>query len=69
MAVVTNPLGTHVILDLYDCEAPVLDSVEKVEEILKKAAEVANATVIGSTFRKFSNSMLNERSVANRVRW
>ncbi len=54
MAVVTNPLGTHVILDLYDCEAPILDSPDKVEAVLKKAAEVANATVIGSVFRKFS---------------
>jgi S-adenosylmethionine decarboxylase len=54
MAVVTNPLGTHVILDLYDCEASILDSKEKVEEVLIKAAEVANATVIGSVFRKFS---------------
>ena len=54
MAVVTNPLGTHVVLDLYDCEAPILDSEKKVEEVLKKAAEVANATVIGSVFRKFS---------------
>ncbi len=51
---VENPLGMHVILDLYECDPAVLDSIEEIERILTEAAEVANATIIDKRFHKFS---------------
>ncbi|HDH44709.1 MAG TPA: adenosylmethionine decarboxylase [Thermococcus sp.] len=52
--VVDNPIGMHVVLDLYECDPQILDDIEKIEEILTGAAEVANATVIDKRFHKFS---------------
>ncbi|USS40415.1 adenosylmethionine decarboxylase [Thermococcus aggregans] len=52
--VIETPLGMHVVLDLYDCDPKILDDIEKIEEILTKAAEVANATIIDKRFHKFS---------------
>jgi len=52
--VVDNPIGMHVVLDLYECDPQILDDIEKIEEILTEAAEVANATVIDKRFHKFS---------------
>lgn len=51
---VDSPIGMHVILDLYECDPQILDDIEKVEEILTKAAELANATIIDKRFHKFS---------------
>ncbi|RLF83639.1 S-adenosylmethionine decarboxylase proenzyme [Thermococci archaeon] len=52
--IVDNPIGMHVVLDLYECDPQILDDIEKIEEILTEAAEVANATVIDKRFHKFS---------------
>lgn len=52
--VVETPIGMHVVLDLYECDPEILDDIEKIEEILTKAAEVANATIIDKRFHKFS---------------
>ncbi|HIH72054.1 MAG: S-adenosylmethionine decarboxylase proenzyme [Thermococcales archaeon 44_46] len=52
--VVETPIGMHVVLDLYECDPQILDDIEKIEEILTKAAEVANATIIDKRFHKFS---------------
>ncbi|EHR78821.1 spermidine synthase [Thermococcus litoralis DSM 5473] len=52
--VVETPIGMHVVLDLYECDPEILDDMEKIEEILTKAAEVANATIIDKRFHKFS---------------
>jgi len=52
--VVDNPIGMHVVLDLYECDPQILDDIEKIEGILTEAAEVANATVIDKRFHKFS---------------
>ncbi|ACS89911.1 MULTISPECIES: adenosylmethionine decarboxylase [Thermococcus] len=52
--VVDNPIGMHVVLDLYECDPQILDDIERIEEILTEAAEVANATVIDKRFHKFS---------------
>ena len=51
---VESPLGMHVILDLYECDPEILDDIERIEEVLTKAAEIANATVIDKRFHKFS---------------
>lgn len=51
---VDSPIGMHVILDLYECDPQILDDIEKVEEILTRAAELANATIIDKRFHKFS---------------
>jgi len=52
--VVETPIGMHVVLDLYECDPEILDDMERIEEILTKAAEVANATIIDKRFHKFS---------------
>ena len=52
--VVETPIGMHVVLDLYECDPKILDDMERIEEILTKAAEVANATIIDKRFHKFS---------------
>ncbi|NJE25531.1 S-adenosylmethionine decarboxylase proenzyme [Thermococcus sp. MV5] len=52
--VVNDPIGMHVVLDLYECDPEILDDMEKVEEVLTKAAEAANATIIDKRFHKFS---------------
>ncbi|ADT84319.1 MULTISPECIES: adenosylmethionine decarboxylase [Thermococcus] len=51
---VDNPIGMHVVLDLYECDPQILDDIERIEEILTKAAEIANATIIDKRFHKFS---------------
>ncbi|MBO8174289.1 MAG: S-adenosylmethionine decarboxylase proenzyme [Thermococcus sp.] len=51
---VDTPIGMHVVLDLYECDPQILDDIEKIEEILTKAAEIANSTIIDKRFHKFS---------------
>ncbi|MCM8772006.1 MAG: adenosylmethionine decarboxylase [Candidatus Omnitrophica bacterium] len=49
------PKGTHIILDLYECSnRSLLDSPEKIEEILKESVKEANATLIDIKLHKFS---------------
>ena len=47
-------LGRHVLVELYDCNASLLNDVDHVERSMVAAAEEANATVINSTFHHFS---------------
>lgn len=47
-------LGRHLIMELYDCDATILDSVEQVEEIMLRAAEAAGATVVTHACHHFS---------------
>ncbi len=50
---VGTPLGTHVIMDLYECDAELLDNMEEIERILTDAAKVARSKIIGKKFYKF----------------
>jgi len=47
-------LGEHVLLELFDCDAEILNSKEKVGYILRRAADVAQAHVVGDFFHEFS---------------
>jgi S-adenosylmethionine decarboxylase len=49
------PKGVHIILDLYECsDSSILDSPEKIKEILLKSLEKTKATLIDIKIHKFS---------------
>ncbi len=47
-------LGTHLLVELRDCNTKLLDDVKKIKEIMVFAAKEAKATVIGAHFHRFS---------------
>jgi len=47
-------LGSHLLLELKDCNTKLLNNQKKLEEILVTAAKIAKATVIESRFHKFN---------------
>ena len=49
-----NALGRHILVEFSNCKADVLSDVSAIEEAMVKAAQVAGATVINSTFHHFS---------------
>ncbi len=49
-----NALGTHVLVELRECDANALDDLRIVESTLIDAAERIGATIIGRTFHQFS---------------
>lgn len=49
-----NALGTHILMELRDCNGKLLDDLPFVQETLLTAARTAGATIIGQTFHKFS---------------
>ena len=50
---IQNPIGVHVILDLYNCDPEILNDKEKIEQILTNSAKIANATIVSTHFREF----------------
>ena len=46
-------LGTHIIVELSDCNAQVLSDVDQVTNILVTAAKEANAEVLQTAFHRF----------------
>lgn len=50
----TAALGTHLLLDLNECDAALLDDIAVVRRALLAAAHEAGATVVGEVFHKFS---------------
>jgi S-adenosylmethionine decarboxylase len=48
------PKSVHIILDLYHCNSSILDSPEKIKEILIQAVKEANTTLIDIKIHKFS---------------
>ena len=48
-----DALGTHLLLDLKDCNAELLDDLDYIREVVLTAAREAGATVVGETFHKF----------------
>lgn len=49
-----QPLGVHVIADLYGCERPgILDAADRLLRVAEKAAVQAGATVLGSRVEQF----------------
>lgn len=49
-----NALGRHILVEFTDCNADILNDVDKVEKSMVEAAKTAGATVINSTFHHFS---------------
>lgn len=49
-----SSLGRHLLVEYYDCDPDVLDSVEQISAAMVKAAELSGATVINNTFHHFS---------------
>lgn len=49
-----SSLGRHLLVEYYDCDVDVLDSVEEIRNAMVKAAELSGATVINDTFHHFS---------------
>ena len=47
-------LGTHLLVELNECDAALLDDMELVKRTLLAAADEAGATVVGEVFHKFS---------------
>ncbi|MCR9099915.1 MAG: adenosylmethionine decarboxylase [bacterium] len=51
---VTQALGRHVLLELYQCPVALLKNGDELEGFLKAAAERMGATVVTSNFHQFS---------------
>ena len=49
-----KPLGRHMLLELYKCPKDMLDNQEKIEKILVDVVNRVGATLINTTFHKFS---------------
>ena len=47
-------LGKHYIAEFYGCNRTFIDDVDRIENILLKAVEISNATMIKPFFHKFS---------------
>jgi S-adenosylmethionine decarboxylase len=49
-------IGSHILADFYGVSSQQLRDGAKLEELLRRAAEMAGATVIGSHFHSFGDS-------------
>ena len=47
-------LGTHLLLDMKDCNPEILDDIDFIKQAILSAAKEAGATIVGETFHKFS---------------
>ncbi len=47
-------LGRHLIVELYGCNADILNDKEKIERIMMEAAERAGATIVQKVFHLFN---------------
>lgn len=51
---VLGAVGTHCILELYDCPPNLLNDLALIEKVLKEAAEEANSTLLNQIGHQFS---------------
>ncbi len=49
-----NALGTHLIIELYECEPSILDDLAGIEHHLLEAVRISGATVVKPVFHKFA---------------
>jgi S-adenosylmethionine decarboxylase len=47
-------LGTHLLIELRECNPEILKSIEKVRSVMVSAAKEAKATIIDISFREFN---------------
>ena len=48
-----DALGTHLLIDLKDCNPASLDDIDYVKKVMTGAADEAGATIVGESFHKF----------------
>lgn len=48
-----HTLGRHMLVELYNCNASILNDVRTIETIMNQAADAAGATIVQSTFHRF----------------
>lgn len=46
-------IGTHLIIELYECNETILRNVELIKEILVNSAKLGGATILSDYFHKF----------------
>jgi S-adenosylmethionine decarboxylase proenzyme len=49
-----NALGRHILSEYYGCDIQILNNLELLEHYMRKAVIESGATIIDSTFHKFS---------------
>jgi S-adenosylmethionine decarboxylase len=49
-----HQLGTHILIELYDCDRDLLNDPEKIECIMKEAAVKSGATIVSSHTNLFN---------------
>lgn len=49
-----NYLGTHLLVELYNCNSNLINDVLKIEELLLEAVKISGANALNSSFHKFS---------------
>ena len=49
-----DALGTHLLLDLKECNPDLLDDIARIERGMISATERTGATIVGRSFHKFS---------------
>lgn len=49
-----NTTGRHVLAELHGCDAALLNDKDYIETLMKRAAEAAGATVVGTLFHRFT---------------
>ncbi len=54
MNALSRTLGTHLLIDLNECDPTLIDDMELVKQALLVAADEAGATIVGEIFHKFS---------------
>lgn len=47
-------LGKHLILELYDCDPAIINDLASVQEVLIKAVNISQATIIKPVFHQFN---------------
>lgn len=50
---ISNRVGRHCMLELYDCPAELLDDQSFVQQALRQAANIAQSTLLGELSHKF----------------
>jgi len=46
-------LGRHLLVELFSCAQEILDDLEKIEVLMKEAAQLSGATIVESVFHRF----------------
>lgn len=49
-----NTIGHHLLVEYHGCDNDILDDAERIERMMRNAAEAAQATVVTATFHRFA---------------